>query len=387
MSNTHSRRQTMESSPAETADTSPITRRMMLRVTLLNALIWGTIATLGAAGTYRDELRIGRQIAFAGIWADWLNTHVPLFVLSSCLWLLLKRYPARVASLRATAWLYLVLALTCFPLHMLYITLPRWLTRNTDQGLITFVLSRDNYLWFLELAWFTGTFSVVITLHAWHLAQRRAQALRQSETTNLQLQLALEQQRLQGMRQQLEPHFMFNALNAISALVRANEKPVALEGIASLSELLRYALKASSRDWVTLGEELEMNREYLALQQLRYGTRLRADIRGVSPAIEQIDCPPLLLQPLIENAFRHELDCHDQPGMIDLHFALEGEQVHIHLSNTLLPGTPPNPGLGLGLAQAKARLGILYGAAASLSVQREADRFTIHLILPSRRPQ
>jgi len=119
------------------------------------------------------------------------------------------------------------------------------------KGTIHAFENYDKFNWFLEFAWFTGTFAVVTAICIWHQGQERAALLQNTETSNLNLHLALEQQRLRSIRQQLEPHFIFNALNAISALVRTNEKPMALAGIRQLSDLLRYALTTSSTEWVS----------------------------------------------------------------------------------------------------------------------------------------
>ncbi len=357
------------------------------RLVGVNILVWGVICTLGAAGTYRDELRLGHPAEFLRVWGAWLNMHLPLFVLSVGLMRLLPRAGGRLSGARGISLLYAGLALGFFPLHMLYISAPGWTARGAGQSLLGYVLGRDNFTWFLEFAWFSGTYAVVMAIHIWRLGQQRAAELQAARQANLQLQLALEQQRLRGMRQQLEPHFIFNALNSISALVRANEKPVALEGIASLSALLRYALKASAQDWVRLGEEVAFCRDYLDLQQLRYGARLQVAFEGLSPEVERLDCPPLLLQPLIENALRHDLDRHDGPTRLALRLQLDGPRLRIQVSNSLGDRGPANPGLGLGLVHLRERLALMYGAQAVLDVCESASSFEVRLELPGAAPE
>lgn len=355
----------------------------VLRIVLVNVLVWGLICTLGAAGTYGDDRRLGHATEFLRTWGSWLNMHVPLFVLSIGLMVWLPRTPDRFSGAPAIVRLYAALALLFFPLHMLYISVPGWVSRGAGQSLVSHVLQRDNFTWFLEFAWFTGTCAVVLALCIWRLGQQRAAELQASRQANLELQLALEQQRLRGMRQQLEPHFIFNALNSISALVRAQEGPVALEGIANLSALLRYALKASVQDWASIGDEVAFCRDYLELQQLRYGARLQVTFEGLNPQVEQIDCPPLLLQPLIENVLRHDLDRHEGPTRLALRFQLDGPRLHIQVWNSLGDRGAANPGLGLGLVQARERLALMYGPRARLQTLESPSSFEVRLELPS----
>ncbi|MDT9002242.1 histidine kinase [Paucibacter sp. APW11] len=355
-----------------------------VRVLLVNLLVWGLICSLGAAGDYRDGVLSGRSADLLRVWRAWLNGHVPLFVLSVALMLWLPRTGERFIGGHAIAGLYAALALLFFPLHMAYTALPGWLARGGGQSLVSYVLQRDNFSWFLEFAWFSGTFAVVMAVHIWRLGQQRTAELQASREANLALELALERQRLQGMRQQLEPHFIFNALNSISALVRSNEQPVALEGIASLSALLRYALKASAQDAVRLGDEIEFCQDYLDLQQMRYGARLQAAFEGLSPAVERIEVPPLLLQPLIENALRHDLDRHAGTTRLALHFALDGERLRLRVWNSLGERGPANAGLGLGLAHARERLALLYGSRARLDTEESPSHFEVRIDLPIR---
>jgi two-component system sensor histidine kinase AlgZ len=209
---------------------------------------------------------------------------------------------------------------------------------------------------------------------------------RQAKHDNLALRLALEEQKLQTLRGQLEPHFMFNALNAISALVRSNNPDLALSGINRLSSLLRYALAASQGEWVTVADELQFTRDYLALQRLRYGDRLQVHIAGDSGAVLRADCLALLLQPLVENALRHGLDEATQPGTVTIAFATAGRALEVSVANPIVPGALPNPGAGIGLANVRERLRSAYGGAASLAVNQVDGCFVATLRLPMQAP-
>jgi LytS/YehU family sensor histidine kinase len=184
-----------------------------------------------------------------------------------------------------------------------------------------------------------------------------------------------------ALRAQFEPHFLFNALNAISALVRDGDRTLALGGIGRLSDLLRYALSASVRNTVTVAAELQFVRDYLDLQRLRYGDRLQVRIDGEGRLLHEVECPPLLLQPLIENALRHDLDCHQGPSDIRLVFAQDDETLAIRVANPVSAQASPNPGAGLGLANTRERLKLMH-PTASLITSVEGGRFVAEVRLP-----
>jgi LytS/YehU family sensor histidine kinase len=249
------------------------------------------------------------------------------------------------------------------------------------------MLATPRFDLFLQWALASGTCVTVVAFHAWRQSQQRERALQRSQLEVLQLQLSLEHQRLESLRGQLEPHFLFNALNAVSALIRDAASTQALAGIQKLSELLRYALAAGSRDWVSLHEELQFVERYLALQRLRYGDRLSLRVEGADDATRMCELPVLLLQPLVENALRHDLDRHDGPSEITLRCTRDGDQLTLEISNPAGHDAAPNPGTGLGLRNTEGRLRLLYGDAASLQVEAGGTHFVVRLQLPARAPE
>ena len=112
-----------------------------------------------------------------------------------------------------------------------------------------------------------------------------------------------------------------------------------------------------------------------------YGDRLRVSIEGDSGAVLAADCPPLLLQPLVENALRHDLDCHDGESDITLRFSEQGGMLHIHISNSVRE-VPSNPGMGMGLRNIEARLRIACGSGAGLRTARADGRFVAEINMP-----
>lgn len=360
-----------------------------LRSLIFNALIWGSIITIGAWGSYLDNVKSEKDLFFLDMWMSWVENDFPLFILSSCLYPFFRNHPQLIANAKTIAAVFIGLSLVYFPVYMLVRSFANW--KRFDQHLhysnfTDYLLTTRNSSWFFFFAHFAGAVIVVVLVRIWQVNKERQASISQIKTDNLQLNLALEQQKLHSLRQQLEPHFIFNALNAISALVRTNEQSIALAGINRLSDLLRYALTASNKDWVSFKDELEFIRDYLALQQLRYGERLQVRIEGDTPAILHGDCLPLLLQPLIENALRHDLDCHEEHSQIHMQFSLNADQVTITIRNQIQMNVVKNPGLGLGLSQTRLRLEMMYKGAASLRIEQSANEFCVIINAPLHQP-
>jgi hypothetical protein len=350
-----------------------------LKTILLSVLLWTAISALGALQTYSDNLRIGVAARYSALLATWFIEYaVPLMVLSAVLSMALARWPVLIQRRRHVVALFIGLVLVFQPAQWTYIA---WL-----RGYLNVANADDAWQLLLKMllvGWFstTGTFAAILAINYWRQAQARELAWQRAQADMLHLRLALEEQRMLALRAQLEPHFLFNALNAISALVRRGDKPVALGGISRLSDLLRYALSASLRNSATVAAELQFARDYLDLQRLRYGERLQVRIEGEDGLLHQAECPPLLLQPLIENALRHDLDCHDGPSDIRLCFERQGSDLLISVSNPVSAHVSPNPGAGLGLANTRDRLGLMH-PTASLRAGLQGDRFVAEVRLP-----
>ena len=353
----------------------------ILKAFLVIVLLWTGQCAVGALADHVDAARRGAPVTYAVLFGRWWSAHA-LMMLSSCAsYAVFARRPALLGSARAVVLGYVVFVLAALPLQMLYFGLHELLKADAQISLASLVqstLSSRGYLVFLEFVWLTFTYIALVGVCGWRERRLRAKAWTQAQHDNLQLRFDLEQQRLLALRGQLEPHFLFNALNAISALVRLDDKRVVLAAVGNLSELLRYALQSSDQERVTLAEECRFIGDYLALQKLRYGERLQFHIDDCQEA----HLPPLLLQPLIENALRHDLDCHEEASENRLAFAGDASRLVIRVSNPCGGARAANPGLGLGLRHTRARLRQAYGDAASLSAGAAQGQFMVEICLP-----
>jgi LytS/YehU family sensor histidine kinase len=193
---------------------------------------------------------------------------------------------------------------------------------------------------------------------------------------------------LQALRYQLQPHFLFNTLNAISSLVVSKQPERATEMIAKLAALLRNTLSVPEAHVVTLREELAVTEEYLSIEQVRFGPRLAVSLI-VSPEASEAQVPRFLLQPIVENSIRHGIARCPNGGEVSITaFVTEG-QLRIDIENDRAEGPPHSgdEGNGLGLANTRARLEKLYGEQGSVTVTTaQNNRFLVSIQFPLTAP-
>jgi GAF domain-containing protein len=190
------------------------------------------------------------------------------------------------------------------------------------------------------------------------------------ELRTSQLEVRLTEARLEALRAQLNPHFLFNALNTIAMLVRREANADALRGIVGLSQLLRQVLDRREAAEVGLGEELALVEHYLAIEQLRYRERLQVEIE-VKPETLEARVPSLLLQPLVENAVRHGVGARNQAGHVRIAGRRLGDRLRLEVRDDgpgFPPGWTPRSGRGLGLANTRERLLGLYAGNQRLEL-------------------
>lgn len=202
---------------------------------------------------------------------------------------------------------------------------------------------------------------------------------REREVSAAQLEKSLAEARLRALEVQLQPHFLFNTLNAISTLVRVQQNAEAVGMIAGLSDLLRYALERSGDPRVRLDDEIAMARRYLEIQRMRFGDRLSFEIH-VEQDAGRAAVPVLLVQPLVENAIHHGIARHEAPGRVTLRAFRHEGNLRIELFNT--GELPERVEHGIGLSNTLARLVQLYGDRYRFALTAEQDGVMARLTLP-----
>ncbi len=195
---------------------------------------------------------------------------------------------------------------------------------------------------------------------------------------------ALADARLQALQARIRPHFLFNSLNAVLSLIRSDPKR-AEDALEDLAELFR-ALMQDNRRLSTLAGELALCRQYLSLEQLRLGERLRIDW-DIETMPEDALVPQLLLQPLVENAIYHGIEPGLAPGTVRIHIARDKNQVCLLLTNPYHPDYQHRAGNRMALANIRERLALHFDVEAGLDTQVAGDRFEIRIVLPYRRQE
>lgn len=205
-------------------------------------------------------------------------------------------------------------------------------------------------------------------LYYYHYRERSEEVLRfQLRGSELQSQLVSAQ--LNALKMQLQPHFLFNTLNAIMVLVRQEKTRDAEQMLTHLSDLLRGVLEDVDAQEISLGRELEFVQLYLSIEQVRFADRLRAEI-AADPSTQEASVPQLILQPLVENAIRHGIGRSSSAGMILVRASTADGRVKILVQDDG-PGFPAgvsSENHGIGIANTRARLQQLYGDDASLDI-------------------
>lgn len=201
---------------------------------------------------------------------------------------------------------------------------------------------------------------------------------REKEMSSRELEARLTEAKLQALRMQLHPHFLFNTLNAISTLVHTNPK-AADEMIGNLSELLRATLDTTEQE-ISLRRELEFLDRYLEIQQARFRDRLKLE-KSVAENTLAALVPTLVLQPLVENAIRHGVEPQTGTGLVRISAAVNGANVLITIEDDG-PGTQNKGSGGIGLANTRARLEQLYGTAGILRLLSPERGFAVQVQLP-----
>ncbi len=194
------------------------------------------------------------------------------------------------------------------------------------------------------------------------------------------LSRALSDARLQVLRARIRPHFLFNTINAVLAIVRAQPKQ-AETALEDMADLFRMAM-SDAHDLVPLGREIQLSKQYVALEQLRMGDRLRVDwqIRDVP---EDVLIPPLLLQPLLENAVYHGIEPLSEGGNINVGLKRSGDQLHLIVENPCpVRADVAHQGNLVALRNIRERLDLLFDVEASYQVESGRDFYRVEIIFP-----
>ena len=240
-------------------------------------------------------------------------------------------------------------------------------------------LFRNGAVLVLVFAFFL--YSLMVVLHYLFLALEMST---KAEAAALEAQILAREAELQSLRTQLDPHFLFNCLNSVSALVTTDPK-LAREMCGRLALFFRRTLDLGAQEFVSLAAEMELARDYLAIEQVRFGDRLRHEIKVGSEASDRL-LPPLILQPLLENAVRHGIGHLLEGGDVRVEVSRQHEGLILRVENPCDPDRPRSRGAGVGLANVRQRLQAVYGAKAKVRIRDGGTRFEVVVRVPGEIP-
>jgi hypothetical protein len=222
------------------------------------------------------------------------------------------------------------------------------------------------------MIFFSRCFPGVVMFGGWlfsYFFYHLSDGLTRSEFERLRLTATAKEAELRALKSQVNPHFIFNSLNSLRALIE--EDPARARGaVTRLAGLLRYALQSGQHETVPLEDELRIVNDYLALEQVRFEERLRVRLEA-APDTLSLPVPPLILQTLVENAVKYGIAPRPEGGEIMIRTRREGDTLLLEVSNpgSLAPTVPGDDGsTGLGIRNAAERLRLLFGDGASLQV-------------------
>ncbi len=329
---------------------------------------WVVVAVYFAASVWLSDITAGRGAA-SSVWPSLLvsvaqfwpwTLATPLVVITTTLWPLLRPRAVMPAAVHVAVGLAVATATT-------------WTARQTRQwffGYATPLL--PSHVAFDLLVYAAVVASVSVS--------RAYEASRVQELRAAQVEARLHEANLQLLQSQLQPHFLFNAINTIAETVH-DDPDKADQMLMALAALLRAAL-ADAAAATPLAEELALARAYLAIQQVRFGERLAVSF-AVPDALAARPVPRLILQPLLENAVLHGIGPSHRAGRVSIAARVEGDAVRLEVTDDGV-GYSDRGSQGLGLANVRARLAAMYGTGASLSIERLGTRgTTVSVLLPA----
>lgn len=333
---------------------------------------------LGSLETMRAVIA-GRSAPNDFGWSEALLTNMPWWVLWAVLAPAVFRL-SRALPLRADRWWipaagHLAASLVLSVVHLSLSALAVWVAVSHEfqslgtqvERLITGYIVGDVVTYWAILAAF-------LTYDSRRRLREAERERREVELRAARLEASMTEARLDALRMELNPHFLFNTLNTVSALTRRGDSETAARTLSRLADLLRLTLDDELEHEVTLEEEAGLLERYLEIERVRFGDRLTIDV-WIDPAVRAALVPSLILQPLVENAIRHGVATVRGPVRVEIQAIARGERLEVRIRDTgrgfERPGSVPREGIGLG--NTRNRLAALYGEEAELELSSPAS--------------
>lgn len=249
------------------------------------------------------------------------------------------------------------------------------------EELAAYPISQDK-AWILVLGLAANWYFFIVAWGILYIALAYAGRVQRAERAAMAARAQAQAAQLRALRFQVNPHFLFNTLNSLSAQVMAGRKAEAEAMILNLSTFFRSSLASDPGEDVALADEIGMQRLYLDIEKVRFPERLCVEI-DVPEALQSARVPALILQPLVENAIKHGVACSRTPVKLQIVARSDGERLVLSVTDNAQPDASPVPGNGIGMANVAARLKARFGDKAQVSSARTpGGGFAVCLEMP-----
>jgi two-component system sensor histidine kinase AlgZ len=232
----------------------------------------------------------------------------------------------------------------------------------------------------LPLLIFAGAIGISLAVLGHYLAGA-FQRSRNAERRALELQVLAREAELKSLRAQLDPHFLFNSLNSVAALI-GNDTAAARQMCFLMANFFRKSLTLARQQAIPLSEEVSLAETFLAIEKVRFGDRLRTNF-DIADDVKDISVPPLMLQPLVENAVHHGVAHMLEGGEVCVQARRREGFLELVVANPCDPDRPPSRSTGVGLVNVRSRVETLCGHRASVDVNASETAFRVSILLPA----
>ena len=337
--------------------------------------VWLVLSLISASQRYADSLQTSSPVGFSeflfwslAIWSYWA-------LLAPLIFRLGERIPLGRERLGRATLAHFTLGFLFGLSHIALFALLGTLFGQSRPGVTTTFLGEFGrgvrVFLYVELILYWAILGAAV-------ARDSYRKYRERETRAMELETQLGQARLQALRMQIQPHFLFNALNTVAMLVRNGESVRAVQMVAGIGELLRSSLGDSAEQEVPLASELGFVRRYLSIEEFRFPDRLRVEV-DVAEELLSAEVPNLILQPLVENAIRHGVARSSSSGLVRIAARRRNGWLELSVEDDG-PGLPagwrPDADCGIGLSNVRSRMEQLYGSRQEFVIQNVEPKGT-----------
>jgi two-component system LytT family sensor kinase len=336
------------------------------------AVVWAVQSSIGAS-LQGNELRLSNALRSSLVQSlAWVPVTLAVIYLAA-------RYPLNRAHWKRRLPIHLTGALAVAYVANLLVVLGFWLLSGRFNGVAALLRS--------AAMWTAVRWHIALLIYAAIAASTQAvlyyRDMRQRELHLARVEGQLARARLQALNAQIRPHFLFNTLHTIGQLWRSGQREDAEQTLDRLGSLFHKVQHNTAETEVPLADELELVRDYLNIEQMRFRDRLRVSI-ATPPFADELLVPPLILQPLVENAVRHGVSRSASTGRIDVAAAVIAGQLVLTVSDDGpgFDGASSHTGSGTGLSNTRERLQQLYGNGAALEIERTNSTTVTRVRMP-----